>query len=268
MDLARLLPESLIAQLGEAPAEVREAVRQIASGEPTTLVRGLDGLDATLLVRGRLSAQAPAAIPYALAFAGVPSFRPATAVLLRIARTIAAIDDPPRALAGSDGSPEARALYARVEPEVPRLVRSAVASGDPARVRLAACLGARFPMHDPEVEPPLVALLSGTNDEDERGRLLYALTRIRGARGATPHRAAAEALEASPTDPIRFAVLLALAEHDPPEPIFSWCANALRLAVHEDGSDPTGFGRQLTGRRALRTLERLLARGPSEKRSG
>ena len=105
----------------------------------------------------------------------------------------------------------------------------------------------------------LVALLTGAPDEDERSRLVYALARIDATAGRALHRRVAEALQGPADAPERFAALLAIAVHDPPEPLRTRCANALREAIVTPRPDPTGFGRTLDGERAGALLRGLTA---------
>lgn len=245
MDLDRILPPGLLARLPLAPAPVRAAVERIADERAAERMTGLDALGRALWQGGRLTEHAAEGVPYAIALSCAPKLGVATAILLRLARIVAAIDEPPRSLSGASGTERQREVYDRIEADVPRLLRLASTGRDPARARLAACLAARFPAHDAQVEPLLVALLSGADDEDERARLLYALTRIQAGAGAPLHRKLAEAIERPPSDPGRFAVLLALASHDPPEPLRTRCHNALLEALSQPPTDPRAFGRQL-----------------------
>ncbi len=259
MDLDRLLPPSLLAQLPLASPAVQDALARVASDDAAERVTGLDALHATIWRGDRLAEGADEATPFVLAVATAPRWSAATAVLLRLARVLAAVDDPPRSLAGAAGTLASRRFYDRVEVEAPRLVRLASTSRDPARARLAACVVARYPARDAEVEPILIALLSGADDEDERARLLYALTRVQVSQGRPLHRHLAEALAGPDDDPGRFAVLLALSSHAPVDPIRGRCASALREALGSPRSDPRGFGRQLDPgavQRALEALER------------
>ncbi len=192
----------------------------------------------------------------ALALATDPRGYPeASALLVRLLRVLAAIDDPPRS--GPPADARARASWDRVRLALPGLLRLARRASDPQAARAATLMASRFPEVDAETEPLLIALASGAPDADERARLLYALARIQAAHHARFHGAIAEALSGG-GGATRLGVALALVEHDPPSPLRERLVEALREVrdAASPSSDPRAWGRTL----GIAELERAIAR--------
>jgi hypothetical protein len=241
--------EGWLSELPDPPsAPVAALLASLLSSDALTRTRGLDAVAAVVRAHGA------EALPYLLTLSSAKGYPGASALLARLFALLAAIDDPPRA------GPEERdrAAYERYRDALPRMIRHASTARDPAAARLAALLCARFPSADGELERLLVALLTGTSDPDERARLLYALTRIQASRGAPFHARVAGALHREELDAEKIAVSLALAEHDPPEPLRGRVAGALRAACTMTAlSDPRAWGRALDRSALDRGLERL-----------
>lgn len=238
------LPDRLAVRLELEGPPLRALVTQLCDHRPATALRALDAVLGHLVDDGGPAASAPAALPYLLALATSRSYRLAAALLARISHLYAAIDDPPRSLAGAAGTDEARRVFDLLAEHAPALVDVARSSADPQAARLAATLAARHPEQDGAVEPLLVALMTGAGDADERASLLYALARIQLACGAPFHRRIAEAWRAEEPTPERFAIALALSVHDVPEPDHGRARQVLR-APPPGGADPRAFGRRL-----------------------
>lgn len=273
------------------PAPLRAAFERLGSSRATERLAGLDALFGAIALRGPLAAESFDAIPAIVTLACSPIYPGASAVLLRLGHLVAHIDDPPRSLAldrRSDAAPTgAHRMYDAVEAERSQLLSVVRRSSDPEAARIAACLCAHFPRADEALEPLLVALLGGASDSDARTRLLYALTRVQASRAVPFHRRIAEAMQAPALDADRLAIALALVEHAPPEPTRARARESLEAALDADaatasepppaasgpdadapesseshafeasGSDPSAFGRTLTGARLRSALERL-----------
>jgi hypothetical protein len=235
--LSHLLGESLERRLALTPPKVRRTIALLVASDAPSRMAGLDSVLARLLPNGALADDAVEALPFLLALATAPSHPASSALLLRLTHLLSAIDDPPRSLAGARGSEASRRAYDAIEVERARLAGLAQRSKDPQAARLAACLLARFPRADVEAEPLLIALLSGTADPEQRAPLLYALTRVQASRGADFHGRIAAALQLDLGDPERLAVSLALAEHDPPQPLRARVVQAL-LAQRDSDAPP------------------------------
>jgi hypothetical protein len=232
-----------------ASAPVAALLAALLSSDALARTRGLDGVAAAVRGHGE------EALPYLLTLATARGYPGASALLARLFAMLAAIDDPPR----SGASAQERAAYERYRDALPRMIRHASTARDPAAARLAALYCSRFPEADGELERLLVALLTGTTDPEERARLLYALTRIQASRAAPFHARVADALHRAELDPEKIAVALALAEHDPPEPLRGRVVAALRSARTMTAlSDPRSWGRTLDRSALDRCLERLL----------
>lgn len=243
--LSRLLGESLERRLALAPPAVRKTILLLVAADAPSRMAGLDSVLARLLPNGVLAADAVEAIPFLVALATAPSYPASSALLLRLTHLLTAIDDPPRSLAGARGTEQSRRAYDAVEVERARLADLAQRSRDPQAARLAACLLARFPRADGEAEPLLIALLSGTADPEQRAPLLYALTRVQASRAAPFHARIASALQLDLDEPERLAVSLALAEHDPPEPLRARVVEVLRAQRDSDAlPDPRTWNRR------------------------
>lgn len=246
---------SLASALSSASPAVRSLLEALISDDARTRTRGLDDISAVL----GPAAQHPHAIealPHLFELATQRAYPGASAVLVRLFAIAARFDDPPR----SKPDETTRAVHALYRAQLPRLIRHVQTARDPAAARIAASIAARFPEADLELERLLVALLSGTDDPDERGRLLYGLTRIQASRGARFHPRVAEAIHRSELDPEKVAVAMALAEHEPPEPLRGQLAEALEEARQSAGrSDPRSWGRVLD-REALDRCLGLLRR--------
>lgn len=236
----------------EASPAVRALVEQLLAPDALTRTRGLDAIAA--VVRG--GDAAVEGLPYLLSLATSKGYREGSAILARLSAIVAAIDDPPRT---GPSDAHAAALWDALRAHLPRLIRHAHRATDPEAARIAACMCSRFPQLDGEVEPLLVALASGARHVEDRARILYALARIQADRGATFHPAVASALHRDALDAETVAVALAIAEHDPPEPLRGRIARTLRAA--RSGAvvpDPRSWGRSLDHGaidRALATLE-------------
>jgi hypothetical protein len=245
--------------LPKAPAPVARLVGQLVAPKAATRLAGLDGVQGALLDDGGVTEHGPALLPYLISLATAPRYPEAAALLVRLTGLMAALDEPPRSLAqGAGGAPE-RAIHDRLAERLPELLRVVRSSTSPEAARIAACLCARFPRADAELEPLLIALASGTSDADERARLLYALARVQASRRATFHRRVAEALQAGGASPEGVAVSLALAAHDPPAPLRGRVVSALERAreARRAFADPTAWGRTLSPARIERALAAL-----------
>lgn len=243
--LSRLLGAGLERRLELAPPAVKKTVLLLVAADAPSRMAGLDSVLARLLPNGVLADDAVEALPFLLALATAPAYPASSALLLRLTHLLSAIDDPPRSLAGARGTEKSRHAYDAIEAERARLVDLAQRSTDPQAARLAASLLARFPRADKEAEPLLIALLSGTADPEQRAPLLYALTRVQASRKAQFHGRIASALQLEATEPERLAVSLALAEHDPPEPLRSRVVEALSAQLASDAlPDPRTWGRR------------------------
>lgn len=237
--------------LASASPAVRELVLSLVAVDPVTRTRGLDGIPAVL--NAAPSALAPEALAYLLPLAMRRGYPASSALLARLFAIFASIDDPPRSGSGP--------VHDAFRHRSLQLLRHARTARDPAAARLAAVLCARFPALDDEVAPLLVALLTGTADPDERGRLLYALVRIEATRGGRFHARVAEVLHRNALDAEKVAVAMALAQHDPPEPLRGRLVEALRAACELRGiSDPRSWGRALEPSTIERCLTTLQAR--------
>lgn len=252
------LGEALARRLALASAPVCGLVEALTSERAATRLAALDRVHGALLDEGEVTADAPELLAYLVRLGTSPRYPEASAVLVRLTGLLAAIDAPPRSLAGAGGTEARRRAYDVVGAHLDALLRVVRSSSNPEASRIAACLCARFPAADAEVAPLLIALLSGARDANERGRLLYALTRVQASRGAALHGRVADALHAEGTTPQKLAVMLALAEHDPPEPLRSRAVRVLREARDADPAfaDPTAWGRRLPEA----TVDRLVAR--------
>ena len=236
---------SLEGEEAKASPRVREAVELLVDPDARVRARGLDAVSDLLLRGGGIDA-AGEAIPYLGALATSRGYPEASALLVRLASALASADDPPR----SNPSEAFRVL-------VPSLLRLARTATDPEAARVAACMVAHFPEADAEAEPVLIALLSGARDSVERSRVLYALTRVQATRGGAFHGRVADALHREALDEEVLSVALALAEHDPPEPLRGRLARTLANAEDRGFSDPSGWGRALANAALARALAAL-----------
>lgn len=243
---------SLESRLHGASPVVASLVEKLVSADAVERMRGLDAVAHVVLEHGALREGAPEALTHLLALATCPAYPATSPLLARLLAIVGSIDDPPRAGPGADRL--AQAAHRAYAASLPRLIHHARTARDPAAARIAALLAARFPDVDAEVEPLLVALLSGTADPDERARLFYALARIQATRGVPFHPRIADAMHRTTVDAETIAVALALAEHDPPAPLRARLAAILRSAGR-GASDPRSWGRTLRAG----VLERALA---------
>lgn len=247
-------PELRAELLERASSEgARALLEKLLAPDARTRMRGLDAMTDLWLRDGDADDEALAAVLTLATHRGYPE---SSALLVRLVRTLAALDDPPRGGPPSDVAAVRR--WERFREAAPRLVRHARSSSDPQAARAASVLAGRFPDLDAETEPLLIALLSGAPDADERARLVYALTRIQAARGAAFHGAIAEALAHDVEPVVQLGAALALAEHDPPEPLRGRLVALLRHArdARSPIQDPRTWGRTLP----LEALDRALAR--------
>lgn len=234
---------------------VRELLAALTSPDAVRRTRGLDGVAEIVMTDGAPSAHAAEALEHLLPLALRPDYPGGSALLARLFSLFARLDDPPRS--GGSRGPVYEAFRARGG----QLSRHARTTRDPAGARLSALLAARFPALDEETVGLLIALLTGTADPDERGRLLYALARIEASRGGPFHARIAEVLERDGVDAEKVAVALALAEHDPPEPMRGRSIATLERAREMRGlTDPRSWGRRLDPSAIERAVARLQAR--------
>lgn len=230
----RARPDLAALSRPESP-EVRALIESLLAERALDRARALDGIGPMLL-----SARASEAVACLVELATTPGVREASAILVRLFAALASADDPPRA-----GHPSH--LLDAFRAQAAALVRYARVASDPQGARIAACMASRFPELDVEVEPLLVALTSGALDRDEGSRLLYALARIQASRRAPFQRRIADALARASADAETIAVALALAEHDPPEPLRSRLRATLRAAATLPSTpDPRAWGRALS----------------------
>jgi hypothetical protein len=246
------------AALAGAPAPIGRLVAGLVAPKAATRLAALDAVGGALLTEGEVGEHAQELLPHLISLATAPRYPEAAALLVRLTGLMAAIDAPPRSLAAGGGEPERR-VHGLLAARLPDLLRAARSSTSPEASRIAACLCARFPDADAQVEPILIALLSGSRDPDERARLLYSLTRVQASRGAELHRRVADALQGEELHTERLAVLLAITAHDPPEPLRARAVDALERARDAgDGfADPTAWGRTLSARSIERALAEL-----------
>lgn len=237
--------------LDRASPLVQRTMAMLVDVDPRTRTRGLDAIRELFATHDA----ALEAIPLLLTLATSRGFPEGSALLVRISALLASIDDPPRA-GPTDAS--ARALFDALRAHLPRVLHHARTSSDPEAARIAASIASRFAEADREVEPLLVALLSGAKNADERARLLYALARIQAARRADFHARVASALHRAELDAESVAVALALAEHDPPEPLRSRLAATLRSAREQTFADPRAWGRTLDRAALDRAIAKLI----------
>jgi len=231
-------------------------IEDLLSDDPLARMKGLDAVSSVVLRAGALGSTAGEAMPYLLALATSRGYPHASALL---ARSVAILER-----AQASGSPEGGAVREAFRARASALLRTAATSSDPEAARVAACLCSRLSGTGPQVEPVLIALLSGATDPAERGRLLHALARVQASRGVEFHGRVAEALHRSSVDAEKVAVALALAEHDPPEPLRARIVEALRAALDREelrASDPRSWGRALERGALEQALERLGASG-------
>ena len=220
----------------------RDVVDQLLSDEPAARLAGVDAVSPALEGRD------PEALPFVLHLATHPHFPARGALLLRLTQVVAAIDRPPRGLAGGGGTESERALYDRIAIAAPRFVRTAGTSRDPAVGVLAGCLAARFPNADSASAPILIALMSGAKERESRARVIYGLARVQLASGATLHPRIAAALDDS-NPPGHFGALIAVADHHAASgqplagPIATRLQSALERACTAPHIDPRTFGR-------------------------
>ncbi|MEC7519842.1 MAG: hypothetical protein VYE22_08250 [Myxococcota bacterium] len=241
---------------GVSPA-ARPWIARLVDADASTRVAGLDAIGGALLSDGEPTPQAEDLLPALLEFATTKGYPQAGGVLLRLSHLLAAIDDPPRSLAGAGGSEARRRAYDFVGASAAKLVRLAGTSRDPSVARLAGCLAARFPDQDASLEPILIALTSGARDAEERARVFYALTRVQTARGRPLQGRLAEALSHAEPTPEKVAVSLALSAHDPAEPLRGRIRRTLGDARETRLPDPRAPGRTLTATTLDAALTRL-----------
>lgn len=242
---------------GALGAATSPLIAKLIDPEASTRVAGLDAVGAALLEGGEPSAQAEALLPALVALGTTKGYPQAGAVLLRLGHFLAAIDDPPRRLAGAGGSEARRRAYDFIGAGASRLARLAGTSRDPSVARLAACLAARFPDQDGALEPILIALTSGARDPEERARVYYALTRVQASGRRPLQGRLAEALAETELSAEKLAVVLALSSHDPPDPLRARVRRALDEARGARWPDPRAFGRTLPASALDAALDRL-----------
>lgn len=248
-------PELRELVLASAPtAGARALAELLVADDARSRTRGLDAITDVLL---RHDDPEPSALDCALTLGTHGRYPESSALLVRLFRLLASIDDPPRS--GRPDAPPASAVWERVLAASPRLLRHARTASDPAASRAATLLASRFPDLDEETEPLLSALLSGAPDEDERARLLYALARVQATRGARFHSSVADAAAGQGELGSRVAVALALAEHAPPLVLGRRLATVLREAEARPSalSDPRAWGRHLPSLAITRALTQL-----------
>jgi hypothetical protein len=239
-----VLGVKLAERLLDAPAAVQELVVYLLSPSARERLRGLDLVSDRAFSGSAVTSTVPDALPFLFSLCAARGYPDASAVLLRIAAIAFAIDDPPRSASGAVIAHEPSAsAWRALEEALPAILRLARVSRDPEAARTAACIAARFPRADADVEPLLLALLSGAPTPDERARLLYALARIQDARGATLHPRIERALCATPPTAETVAVVLALGDRPP--------VVAARERITASGTlssaipDPRAFGKLL-----------------------
>jgi len=179
------------------PDEARRALEKLVSKSATERLAGL-GRVAELVFDD-------AARPRLFALAAARDYAPSSALLVRLSAALADVDMPPR----SRPNDAARALADAYAPHCSALIRVARTSKDPESARAAARIVAHFPERDGELEPLLLALVSGAADAVERAPLLYFLARIQLHRGATLHPRIVRAEDEEITHPEHVAVCLA-----------------------------------------------------------
>jgi len=248
---------SLDAIAGSAPEPVRRMIDRLRSTGPLARGAVLEEAFDQVLRDGSLTEMAPEALPALLAVGTAPRHPEAAGVLVRLLAVLAAIDDPPRSVversvAGRATRPRETRCWAAFRRDLSRLLHVARTSRNPEACRAAACICARFPEVDADVEPVVVALLSGMRDPDERARLLHALARIQATRGGPFHRAVLAPLDRPEPDAETVAVLLALAEHDLPDDLRTRFARAVERARRHGAAlrvpDPRTWGERLPPR--------------------
>jgi hypothetical protein len=213
-----LLGDELTLRLLTLRPDVRAMIEKLLSKHLAARMAGLDEVYDHVLRRGALHETAPEALPHLLALATSPRYPDASALLVRLVRVISVVDDPPRAMADAfeperATSPHAAEVFRIFERHVSALLRVARTSTDPEASRAAARIVLHFPTADAELEPLLLALVTGARDADGRAKILYALARVQAARGGPFHPRIERALDAEIVGAEQAACVLALAEH-------------------------------------------------------
>lgn len=259
------LDSTLRARLPRAPGRVAALVEGLIAAKAATRLAALDHVQAVLLAEGAATEEAPELLPYLIALGGAPRYPEAAALLVRITRLMAAIDEPPRSLSGGGGTASNRQAFSAIAARLPSLLRTARSSTSPEAARLAACVCARFPEVDEQLQPVLIALLSGAHDADDRARLLYALTRVQASLGVTLHRRATSALAENVRQAETIAVMIALSQHELPSALRTLVLEGLTerlrsmeaLGARDGAADPTTWGRTLSADMLERAVARL-----------